>query len=307
MHREFFENLRSGTVLFGRFVLERTLKASTYGGVYLCNDSATGAATVLKVLSTAAATDPMTARRFRNELILSQQVQHPHVISGKHFFRDEDFIAFTMDYIYGNTLQDWLKTHRPTPIAKALRILSQIASALAAIHEQQIVHRDITPSNIIVGIGERAHIIDFGLSNEGPLIPGLDGHEIRGTPDYLPPEYIALGEYDERADIYALGLVAYELITGSVHTRDMPLLDALTARVTTMPPHISTLRPDCPPELAAIIMRMLALRPEERPSSVNELRATIAALTRAERRVSTSANLSDFAKQLRAGFGASAA
>jgi serine/threonine protein kinase len=258
MNQLFFCNLAKGTLLFNRFKLLKCLSASTFGGVYLCSviDNELELI-VLKVLSSHAAKNSSTEAAFRREMDLACRVNHPNVVQAKNFFQDDEFTAFTMDYIGGGTLADRMANSSPLELDAILKILLQLGSGLQAIHNRGIIHRDLKPENILVDVHDNVKIVDFGISVGDDQQEQHCTDHLVGTMDYLSPEYVAWGEFDNRSDIYALGVIAYRLITGQLPFQEGSILVFLT-------------RPEFPLKLSEIVLKAVARQVEKRYQHVAE-------------------------------------
>ncbi len=271
VNRQFFENLLPGTVLFGRFELMRCLCASDVGAVYLCSSKIDGQQVALKVIAHGALREQEQSAQFRREVDLSLSLKHPHVVQAFDFFWDESFIAFSMEFVPGGTLADLVGGGKRLPLGRALKMLSQITSGLSAIHEKHIVHRDLKPENILIDAEGNAKITDFGIAaaQSTSVLSGAD--QLSGTVNYLSPEYVAHGIFDERSDIYALGVVAYELLTGRAPFVGDSLIDTLVRRVQFDPKSPRDICPEIPRALSDLTLKAMHRLPERRYQSTSEL------------------------------------
>ena len=222
--------------------------------------------------------------RFRREIQLAARLQHPHIVPLLNAVSRGGLLYFTMPYISGENLRTRLARTRELPITEATRFLRDVAEALSYAHSQGVVHRDIKPENILIS-GNHAVVLDFGVSKaltsataEPSAIPAAGEPVITslgvalGTPTYMAPEQaIADPKIDHRADIYALGIVAYELLTGRTPFIGMTPQQTLSAQLNAKPALITDYRSQVPPGLAGIIMRCLAKNPADRWQSADEL------------------------------------
>lgn len=272
MHRLFFENLLPGTLLFSRFRLVRCLSATDVCGIYLCGDEQfPGNYRAVKVVSLTGRTTEAVDEALRDEHRIGSTVRHPHVVRAFEFFRDDDIAAFSMEYIAGGTLADRLVSRKPFSLDTALHVTSQLCGALKAVHDAGIIHRDIKPQNVLMQPEGLIKLADFGIAR-GMGTPDPDGaHRISGTIDYLSPEYIQFGEYSPRSDIYSVGVIAYQMITGALPFEGSSLVEILTRRVLAEPDRVKELRPECPESLAELTERALAKSPRHRFQSVGEI------------------------------------
>lgn len=271
MNRQFFENLLPGTILFSRFELVSCLCASDVGAVYKCLSLTDRNILALKVIAHQALGTREQSVQFRREVELSLSIKHPHVVQAHDFFWDESFIAFSMEYISEGTLADLIEREGRLPIGRALSLLSQITAGLGAIHEKQIVHRDLKPENILIDELGNAKITDFGIAS-AQSASGPSDH-LSGTINYLSPEYVKHGTFDERSDIYALGVIAYELLTGFAPFSGDSLIDTLVRRVQFDPKAPRDFFQDIPRAISDMVLKAMHRRPERRFQTVGELHA----------------------------------
>jgi serine/threonine protein kinase len=207
--------------------------------------------------------------RFRREIQLAAKLQHPHIVPLIATGAKGGLLYYTMPFIAGENLRTRLTRQGELPISDATRILREVADALSFAHSKGVVHRDIKPENILIS-GSHALVTDFGVSKalssataESPTeVPTLTSLGIAlGTPAYMAPEQAAADPMvDARADIYALGIVAYELLTGRTPFAGLNQQQTLAAHITTAAMPISQQRPQLPTGLAAVIMRCIEKR-----------------------------------------------
>jgi serine/threonine protein kinase len=233
----------------------------------------------VKVLFPEVAQDRVAAARFRNEIFASYGVSHPNVVRAYEYLRDGDIVAYTMEYVGGGDLAERLgRVDDLVPVPEAMRILSQMCSGVQAIHDAGIVHRDLKPENILLTKEGSVKIADFGIARtgQGPRLTEHGG--VVGTIDYVSPEYMFNSQVDWRSDIYALGILAYEMITGEPPFRGDSVYATMNMRLKTDPSPPSTIRPECPPELDRIVLKAMARNPEERYQSAAEMMYDLQAL-----------------------------
>jgi len=220
--------------------------------------------------------------RFLREIEIAAQLQHPHILPLLDSGEAEGFLYYVMPYIEGESLRERLIRQRELPVAEAVRLLRDVADALSYAHGRGVVHRDIKPDNVMLS-GRHALVADFGVAKAVSEATGRQTMTTAGvalgTPAYMAPEQAAADPHvDHRADLYALGAMGYELLTGQPPFTGMTPQQVLAAHVTEAPKPVGALRQACPPALAEGIMRCLAKRPSDRWQSAEELLEQLEAL-----------------------------
>ncbi len=265
------------------YQLEQELGGGGMSRVFVAHETSLGRKVVVKVLPPDMAA-AVSIDRFRREIQLAAQLQHPHIVPLLSAGETGGLPYFTMPFVKGESLRARL-SHGELPISEAIRILREIASALAYAHENGVVHRDIKPENILIS-GGSAMVTDFGVAKAVSASSGAAGHSITslgvalGTPAYMAPEQATADpNTDNRADIYALGVVAYEMLTGSTPFTGRSPQATLAAQVTEAPDSVTRRRPAVPPPLAALIMKCLEKRPADRPQTAADVMHELDALS----------------------------
>ncbi|WP_411282154.1 serine/threonine-protein kinase [Gemmatimonas sp.] len=269
--------------LEGTYVIERELGGAGSSQVFLATEISLDRSVVLKVLPPELTAD-VDAERFRREIQFAAKLQHPHLVPllSAAFATvegdSEQVRWYSMPYIEGHTLRELLVRRGTPPYAEAIRLLREMALALAYAHARGVVHRDIKPENVLLNDGI-AMISDFGVAralddaSDTALRTGrrvTTVSTVLGTPDYMSPEQIGSAHVvDHRADLYAFGCVAYELLTGAPPFARPSLRATLAAQLADSPVPILHQRPELPPPIAAMVMRCLAKNPAERPASAS--------------------------------------
>ncbi len=260
------------------YVIERELEGGM-SCVFVAEDRELSRRVVIKVLHPHLAAS-VSVERFRREILTVAALQHPHIVGVLRTGTASGLPYFIMPYVDGESLAMHL-TQGPMPVRDTVAILKDVARALAFAHERGVVHRDIKPGNILLA-GGSAMVTDFGvakaLSSARRTAPGAatsglttDGSSI-GTLMYMAPEQAAADpEIDGRADIYSLGATAYEMLTGAPPFAGLPARAMLAARMSKLPPSISTVRDDVPADLDDLIMHCLASDPADRPADAQEV------------------------------------
>jgi serine/threonine-protein kinase len=255
--------------------------------VYRARDLRTDRVVALKVLRATASAGG--AARFRREITLAAGLAHPHILPVLDSGECDGRLWYTMPLVGGESLGDLTRREGALPIARVIQILREIAEALGWAHGHGVVHRDLKPDNVLLEDG-RAIVADFGVAKA--LVTATSGafaaraDDIRtatgvgvGTPTYMAPEQAA-GEksVDHRADLYALGVIAYELLAGAPPFTGPSRQTLITALLTERPRPLSAHRRDVPAALEALVMRLLAKQAADRPASASEVSAVLATL-----------------------------
>ncbi len=265
MTDEHIISLQPGTVIGGKYEVVKCLGSGSMGLVYACRHrELQGQMVAAKVLFPEVAQDRVASARFRNEILASYGVSHPNVVRAYEYLRDGDLVAYTMEFVGGGDLAERLGQPERMPVAEIIRILSQMAAGVQAIHDAGIVHRDLKPENILLTNEGNVKIADFGIARNrhGPKLTEHGG--VVGTIDYVAPEYMLRSQVDWRSDIYAIGILAYEMVTGESPFRGDSVYATMSKRLKTDPEPPSKLRPECPPGLDAIILKAMHREPESR-------------------------------------------
>ena len=260
--------------LSGTYEIERELGGAGMSRVFVAKEKSLGRKVVIKVLSPELTAD-VNRGRFRREIQVAAQLQHPHIVTLFSAGEIDDLLYYTMPFISGESLKTALEKNGPLPVAEVVRVLYHVAEALEYAHEQGVVHRDIKPANILRS-GAYSLITDFGVAkalNAATTTSGMTATGMAvGTPAYMAPEQLA-GDAaaDHRIDIYALGLLAYELLNGKSPFFASTPQRVLAAVLTQEPKPLIEVRPDVPPSLSELIMACLSKEPDKRPANAREV------------------------------------
>ncbi|MEP6573891.1 MAG: protein kinase [Gemmatimonadota bacterium] len=264
--------------LADRYTIERELGQGGMATVYLAEDLKHHRKVAVKVLRPDLAAT-MGAERFEREIQVAARLTHPHILGVLDSGEADGFFYYVMPYVEGETLRDRLTRSGELPVADALRLLSEVTEALAVAHKGGVVHRDIKPENILLS-GRHALVMDFGVAKAVTESSGRQQITTAGialgTPAYMAPEQATADpQLDHRVDIYALGVLAYEMLTGYPPFHGLTPQATLAAHVTQQPMPVAARRPGISPALDAIIMRCLAKRPADRFQTADELVAAL--------------------------------
>ncbi|MEM6455665.1 MAG: protein kinase [Acidobacteriota bacterium] len=274
----------TGGALFGsRFELRAVLGAGGMGMVYLAHDRDLDEAVALKMLKEEAQVDAENFARLKRELKLARKIAHPNVLRTYDFGEVNGLPFITMEYVRGIDLRKLLERRGALPWNAGLRLARQLCRGLDAAHQQGVLHRDIKPENIIVDATGNAKLMDFGIARPIQRMAGDVGHtrpgSVVGTPFYLAPEQLKGEEPDARADIYACGVVFYELFTGVQPFGDETnIIKLLTRKAQEDPAPPRQFVGDLPAPLDALIMRCLQREPAGRYASAQMLQEALDAI-----------------------------
>ena len=259
-----------GTLLSGgRYRIVGRLGRGGMGEVFRADDLKLGQVVALKFLPSDVDRDPARLTQLHTEVRMARQVSHPNVCRVYDIDEEEGNTFLSMEYIDGEDLASLLKRVGRFPQDRALEITRQLCAGLAAAHERGVIHRDLKPANVMIDAGGDVRVTDFGLA-------GLAGESLRaGTPAYMAPEQLTGGEVTARSDIYALGLVMYEVFTGqrALDARNLAELIRMREQSGIVPP--STLVRDLDPQVETTILRCLRPGPSQRPNSALAVSASL--------------------------------
>jgi eukaryotic-like serine/threonine-protein kinase len=274
----------SGKLLDQRYQVGRRLGEGGMSYVYRAQDTASGQSVAVKILLPRLSRDPAAVERLRREADIAKRLTHPNVCPILRMGEADRMIYLVMPYLEGDPLSEHETRRGPLSVAEGLPLLVQICQGLGHAHELQIIHRDLKPENIMLvpdGIDEhrdpkyRAVVMDFGLAKErraGPEVAKLTATGIvLGTPEFMSPEQIRGKPLDGRSDVYALGILAFEMFTGQLPFAGKSAQDTMIARLRGSPAKLRDLKPELPSKLEAVILRCLAIDPAERHQNMEEL------------------------------------
>src|SRR6266516_1864704 len=266
---------RIGTVFDGRYRIGRRLGNGGRADVYLAEDQELGRRIAIKILNDRHAADDSFVERFRREAKNAAGLSHPNIVSVYDRGTAEGTYYIAMEYLDGRSLKELIVSRGPAPVKTAVEYTRQILAASGFAHKHGIVHRDIKPHNVLVGPEGRLKVTDFGIARSGASQMTEVG-SIIGTAQYLSPEQARGSPVDQTSDLYSVGVVLYEMLTGQVpFTGDTPLEIAMK-HLSAVPKPPSKLRPEVPHYLDLVVLRALAKHPEERYQTAEEMDADLA-------------------------------
>jgi serine/threonine-protein kinase len=252
--------------------IEATVARSGMSVLYRATDLANGKQVAVKVPHAEMEADPVLFERFKREEEIGRLLDHPGIVKT---YNDEERsrVYMVIEWVDGRLLRTILNQERKLPIERAVRITLAICEALDVMHKHGIVHRDLKPENVMVDDGDRIKLIDFGIAmkEDARRLTYVNMTAALGTPDYISPEQVKGGRGDQRSDIYALGIMLYEMLTGRVPFVEPNPLAAMNERLLHDPTPPRQLNPEIAPELEEILFRALEREPRHRYATAGEM------------------------------------
>lgn len=258
-----------GDVLAGRFRIESMLGIGGMGVVYRATDLALDVPVALKLLRPELASRADAFERFRQELLMARQVSSPRVVRIHDLAQHEGQWLISMDYIDGEGLDRRLDREGAMAPDEAVRIARQLAEGLSAAHARGVIHRDLKPANVLIDRDGNAYISDFGVARSLASQGVTQSGAVVGTPDYLSPEQARGDAVDARSDLYTLGLILYEMLTGAMPFQGGTLSEILAQRMLRSPSPVTDAKPQTPRWIARLVDRLLRVQPAHRLQSAD--------------------------------------
>ncbi len=272
------KELAAGATFARRYQIIEDLGKGGMGRVYKVLDMEIREKMALKLLNPAIASDERTIERFRNELKLARTISHRNVCRMYDLGREEGTYYITMEYVSGEDLKSLIHRIGALPVGKAVSIARQVGEGLAEAHRLGVVHRDLKPQNIMIDREGNARIMDFGIARSLEA-KGITGAGIMiGTPEYMSPEQVDGKDADERSDIYSLGIVLYEMLTGHLPFEGDTPLSVAVKQKSEMPANPKAINALIPDELSRIILRCLEKPKEKRFQAADEFLTELAGI-----------------------------
>jgi beta-lactam-binding protein with PASTA domain/predicted Ser/Thr protein kinase len=258
----------------GRYRILRKLGSGGMANVYLAEDEELGRRVAIKILNDRYANDDSFNERFRREAKSAAALSHPNIVSIYDRGEGDGRPYIAMEVIEGRSLKELILTSGSLPIAQAIELAKQILSALRFAHRHGIIHRDIKPHNILLGFEDRLKVTDFGIARAGAS-QMTEAGSIMGTAQYLSPEQARGAPVTAASDLYSVGVVLYEMLTGKTPFEGETPIEIAMKHLNEAPRPPSQLRREIPPELDQIVLRALAKDPHDRYQSAEELSADL--------------------------------
>ena len=267
------------SALEGRYQVLKELGRGGMGIVFQAYDKHLQEQVAIKILSPLLSNDPEALERLKREVSAARRITHPNVIRIHDIAEANGLQYVSMEFFGGTTLKDHIKQSGGLSVMEAFNIASQICDGLQAAHAQGVIHRDLKSQNIILNSANQIKIIDFGLAHtqqmQGLTATGL----IMGTPEYMAPEQVSGKKVDERADIYSLGIILYELFTGKVPFTGASAISVGFQQIKDPPPAPSSINPQISSAVERVILKALEKEPVQRYRNVDELKQDLDAAT----------------------------
>jgi serine/threonine-protein kinase len=258
----------------GRYRLIEKIGRGAMGEVYRAEDSGTGLLVALKVMASAFADDPELVERFRREALSASQLDHPNITRVHDFGEDGRQIYMAMELLEGEDLKELIEKGVSGGLEEKLAIMEQAGAGMAFVHARGLVHRDLKPGNIHVQPDGLVKIMDFGLVRVGDSNMTATGM-VLGSPSYMSPEQIRGEKADARSDVFALGVVCYELLASRRAFGGKGLTQIMMSIINGEPEPLSTAAPEIPAPVAWIVERCLRKAPDRRYQDAGELHAAL--------------------------------
>ncbi len=262
------------TLFDGRYRIMRKLGSGGMADVYLAEDEELGRRVAIKILNDRYAPDEQFVERFRREAKNAAGLSHPNIVSIYDRGEAEGTYYIAMEYLDGRSLKELVVARGPLPIPDAIAATRQVLAALRFAHRKGVVHRDIKPHNVMADADGRLKVTDFGIARAG-VSQMTEAGSIIGTAQYLSPEQARGAPVDQRSDLYSIGIVLYEMLTGQVPFTGESPVEIAMKHLSDTPRPPSLLRSDIPPDLDMVVLRALAKNPEDRFQTAEEMDAEL--------------------------------
>src|SRR6266480_1509631 len=261
-----------GRVFSSRYEIQREVAQGGMAEVYLARDQLLNRPVALKALFPEYAREPSFVERFRREAQAAANLNHPNIVSIYDWGQESGTYFIVMEYVEGRSLRDLMRSEGPLDGDQAAEITAEIAAALGFAHRNRVVHRDVKPGNVLMPQSGTVKVTDFGIARAGASDGLTQTGSVMGTATYFSPEQAQGLPVDGRSDVYSLGIVLYEMVTGVVpFTGDSPVAVAYK-HVREEPLAPSQRNPEVPPDLEKIILTALAKDPDHRYQSADDMR-----------------------------------
>jgi branched-chain amino acid transport system substrate-binding protein len=257
---------------FGKYKIIEEVGRGGFADVYKAIDTTLDRTVALKFLEPRLLRDPAFVERFQREAKLAANLKHPNIVFIHELGWEAGTVYIAMEFLEGRTLKEVILQEGALPSERIVNMVRQIASALDYAHGRGLVHRDIKPANVMVGADDHVTVMDFGIAKAATHTALTTTGKIFGTPEYMSPEQAeGVEEPDARSDVYSLGVVVYEMVTGEVPFSGMTPLSVMRGHTDKPPPRPSQVNPDVSPAVETVLLKALAKKREDRYQSAGEM------------------------------------
>ena len=264
--------LLTGTVFADRYEIQEEIGSGGMGMVYRALDRELNERVAIKTLRAELLREPGQVQRFKSEIRLARHISNKHVVRTHDIGERDGVYYLTMEYVEGITVRSLLDTRGRLGVAPTLAIASQLAQSLAAAHEQGVIHRDIKPQNLLLDANGVLKVMDFGVARvSGASTGATEVGMVLGTPAYMAPEQLLAEEIDERVDLFSMGVVLFECLTGRLPFEGTTIMSFIARVMRDEAPSPSSLNPEVSAGVSALVLRLLSKDPSGRPASASEL------------------------------------
>ena len=265
-------SLPTGVLLADRYEIQEEIGSGGMGMVYRALDRELNETVAIKTLRSEMLREPGLLERFKSEIRLARHISNKHVVRTHDIGERDGVYYLTMEYVEGITVRSLIDTRGRLGVAPTLAIASQLAQSLVAAHEQGVIHRDIKPQNLLLDASGTLKVMDFGVARLRGVSSGLtEVGQLVGTPSYMAPEQMLGEDFDERADIWAMGVVLFECLTGRLPFEGTSIMTIIARLMRDEAPPPSTVNADIPGDVSAFVLRLLTKDPAGRPASAGEV------------------------------------
>jgi beta-lactam-binding protein with PASTA domain len=259
----------------GRYVLQDAIGRGGIATVYRAVDVTLDRLVAVKLLDPQLCREPLFIEQFLHMEQRIARLFHPHLATIYDAGATDDSCFVVMEYVPGGSLRDLLAGSEPLPLPRVLKLITQVAEALQTLHSERIIHGDIKPDNVLLDEDGNAKLVDFGIARLATTTGAISSGNLEGTAPYLAPEQLEHGQSDASSDIYALGVMAYELLAGRKPFEGDSWVAVAAERLERDPDPLTEVRPELPAELSNVMMRALARDPRERFQSAQQFRQAL--------------------------------
>lgn len=264
-------------IVLSRYKIEKQLGQGAMGRVFFAHDEKLRRNIALKQLTPELGTNKQFVSRFMQEARALAKLSHPNIVQIYDFIEDDNVVWIAMEYVNGQELNQLLEENTELGLQEVILLAAQTCDALDHAHSHGVIHRDFKPSNVLVNNNNNIKVMDFGLAKISQSEQLTQVGTVLGSPGYMSPEQAAGNAVDERTDIYSLGIVLYQMLSGSLPFKG-DVKSVIAQHLTRIPESLTKLKPEIPRKLNKLVLQMLSKSPDDRPASIKEVRNRLLAL-----------------------------